>query len=123
MRLTKNFMLSEFDSKDGSPMPEEVKENVIRLADALQVIRDHIGRPIVINSGYRSPAHNEAVGGAINSTHLTGIGGDIRVQGMAPVRLADEIEELIKAGKIPSGGLKAYTTWVHYDIRGTNARW
>lgn len=123
MKLTNNFHLSEFDSKDGSPMPEEVKANVIRLAAALQVVRDSIKVPIIINSGYRSPAHNEAVGGAPRSTHITGMGADIRARGMSPGHLFDRIEQLIKENKIPKGGLKAYRTWVHYDIRGINARW
>ena len=123
MQLTNNFNLGEFNSKDGSPMPEEVQTNVIRLANALQVIRDSINLPIVINSGYRSPAHNEAVGGAPRSTHITAMGADIRALGMAPTNLAGRIEQLIKEGEIPKGGLKAYLSWVHYDIRGVNARW
>ena len=123
MKLTPNFNLNEFQSRDGSPMPENVKQNVIELAKALQVIRDHLGQPITITSGYRSPAHNKKVGGAPKSTHVSGKGADFRVRDITPADLAAEIEKLIEGGRIPQGGLKAYRTWVHYDIRGKRARW
>lgn len=123
MRLTANFTLAEFNSKDGAVMPNNVRANVQRLANALQVIREEIGRPITITSGYRSPNHNRAVGGAANSTHLTGLGADFQVQGMTPQEVVVIIERLITQGRIPQGGLKAYTSWVHYDIRGARVRW
>ena len=123
MKLTDNFNLSEFRSRDGADFPEHVITKIQRLANALQVIRDEVKVPITITSGYRSPAHNRAVRGAENSTHITGLGADFRVSGMSPVAVAAIIERLIGEGKIPQGGLKAYSTWVHYDIRGTRARW
>jgi len=123
MKLTENFNLSEFASKDGAEFPPEIIENLRRFAAALQVIRDTVKAPISITSGYRSPAHNRAVGGASNSTHMQGIAADFKVQGMAPIVVAAIVERLIAEGKIPQGGLKAYPSWVHYDIRGTKARW
>ena len=53
--MTKNFKLKEFECNDGSKMPLEVYENVIKLANQLQFLRDYTGRPISINSAYRSP--------------------------------------------------------------------
>lgn len=123
MRLTKNFDLREFQSRDGAPMPIEVLENITKLAQALQVIREHVGQPITITSGYRSPDHNRRVGGAPRSTHVSGKGADFRARDITPKDLAAEIEKLVEEGRIPLGGLKAYKTWVHYDIRGTRARW
>lgn len=123
MKLTKNFSKSEFDSKDGSPMPLEVLQNIQELANNLQVIRDYINRPIKINSGYRSPSHNKAVGGVKNSQHVIGMAGDLVVSNMSTVNLAITIEYLIKEGKISEGGIGIYNTFVHYDIRGTRARW
>jgi uncharacterized protein YcbK (DUF882 family) len=123
MKLTTNFNLSEFNSKCGRPMPENVRVNIQRLANALQVIRDEVKKPITITSGYRSPEHNRAVKGASNSFHLTGIACDFKVSGMTPKQVATTIEKLIEQGKIPQGGLKAYSSWIHYDIRGTKARW
>jgi len=54
MKITNNFSLSEFDSKDGAKMPEDVKRNVIELANNLQVIRNECECAIHINSAYRS---------------------------------------------------------------------
>ena len=123
MILTKNFNKSEFDSKDGAEMPDEVLQNVKELATNLQVLRDEFKAPIKINSGYRSPSHNARVGGAKRSQHLLGTAGDIVVIGHTPQEVAIVIEELIRAGKMKQGGLKAYNLFTHYDIRGTRARW
>lgn len=122
MKLTANFNLEEFRSKDGAAFPITVVDNIKKLAAALQAIRDEINIPIRITSGYRSPEHNRSIGGATNSTHLRGLGADI-ASSMPPAKLAAVIEKMIAEGKIPAGGLKAYSGWVHYDIRGTNARW
>jgi uncharacterized protein YcbK (DUF882 family) len=123
MKLTANFNLSEFQCKSGAPMPSNVVTRVQELANNLQVLRDELGASISINSGYRSPAHNAAIGGATASRHVVGDGADIRVRGFTPRQVAAKIEELIAAGKMKQGGLKAYSTWVHYDCRGVRARW
>ena len=123
MKLSTNFSISEFQSKDGSETPPMVILNLRKLAKNIQVLRDYIGKPIKINSGYRSPQHNAKIGGAKNSQHLTGKAVDIRVDGMTPKQLFDIIETLQNKGKMDIGGLKAYNSFVHYDIRGHFARW
>ena len=123
MELTKNFSKKEFDSKDGSKMPDSILVNIMKLACNLQRLRDVIGKPILINSGYRSPSHNAKVGGSPNSQHLTGKAADIRVSGMNTGELAMEINKLITAGEMMQGGLGIYDTFVHYDIRKKKARW
>ena len=123
MQLTNNFNLNEFRSKDGSEFPDDVLVNIRFLAEALQIIRDEVNRPIRITSGYRSPQHNKNIKGALNSTHLKGIAADFRVIDMFPSKVVEIIEEMIDKGLIPQGGLKAYSSWIHYDIRGTKARW
>jgi len=123
MKLSTNFSISEFQSKDGSETPPMVILNLRKLAKNIQVLRDYIGKPIKINSGYRSPQHNAKIGGAKNSQHLTGKAVDIRVDGMTPKQLFDIIETLQNKGKMDIGGLKAYNSFVHYDIRGNFARW
>jgi uncharacterized protein YcbK (DUF882 family) len=123
MKLTANFNLSEFKSKDGADFPPQVISNIESLAKALQIIRNELRAAITITSGYRSPDHNRKQGGAQNSTHVRGLAADFKVDGMPPNAVAAIIERLISEGKIPQGGLKAYKTWVHYDIRGTRARW
>lgn len=123
MQLTKNFKKEEFDSKDGTPMPASVLINIKKLTKNLQVLRDHFGLPIIINSGYRSPSHNRKVGGAVASQHLYGRAADIRIPGKTPRQIFAAIEALQRAGKMEIGGLHAYATFVHYDIRGRKARW
>lgn len=123
MQLTKNFKLSEFDCKDGTPVPDILLPNVKELADNLQKLRDAIGKPIHINSAFRTVAYNEKIGGASKSQHLLGKAADIVVKDMTPKEVADKIEELIKAGKMKQGGLGRYKNFTHYDIRGNKARW
>lgn len=132
MKLSKNFSLSEFESKDGQPMPPEIFKNVALLARNLQILRDFIGQPIKINSGYRSPAHNKKIGGAhkiVNgqrietSQHVKGKAADIVVKGHKPELVAEIVMELIKNGRMTQGGVGVYNSFLHYDIRGTAARW
>lgn len=122
-KLSKSFSIEEFNSKDGAEMPPDVLENIKKLAKNLQVIRDEIGKPIKINSAYRSPAHNKAVGGVKNSMHVKGKAADIVVTGVTPTQLAAVIFKLIEQKKISQGGVGIYPNFVHYDIRGTKARW
>src|SRR5690606_22379330 len=122
MKITANFNLSEFDSKDGQPMTADILINVRRLARNLQVLRDELKAPITINSGYRSPAHNKKVGGATASTHLTGEGADIVVKGFSPAEVYNTIERLQDEGKMEQGGLHAYATFTQYDIGHNNRR-
>lgn len=122
-QLTKNFFISEFQSKDGAKMPLDVAKNIQELALNLQVLRDYLQKPIEITSGYRSPAHNTKIGGAKNSQHIYGRAADIKVQNTSPLAVKKAIETLIDAGKMKQGGIGIYPTWVHYDTRGTKARW
>jgi uncharacterized protein YcbK (DUF882 family) len=117
------FKISEFDSKDGADMPSDVKMNVIELIDNLNVLRQELGSPLFVNSGYRSPEHNKSIGGSLNSQHLTGKAADIRSNEYTPKQIKEKIEELIKVGKMKQGGLGLYSTFCHYDIREKKARW
>lgn len=123
MELTENFNLSEFKCKCGCAFPELLLLNVIELADNLQVIRDEINLPISVNSGYRCKPHNKKIGGKVKSMHLLAKAADIRVKGLTPLELRNIIKKLMNEGKIKKGGLKAYSTFVHYDIRGIYTTW
>lgn len=121
--LTRNFNLSEFRCKDGAPVPDKYYTNVQKLAENLQKIRDIIDEPLVIVSGYRTPEHNRTCGGAKHSQHLTASAADIRCS-LSPDELRQVILDLIESGEIMQGGVGIYDDWtVHYDIRGTKARW
>lgn len=86
MRLTKNFTLEELCASDTAKRmgidnkPSAVAESNLLLVarNILQPLRDAYGKSIVINSGYRCPALNKAVGGASTSQHLKGEAVDIR---------------------------------------------
>ena len=123
MQLTKNFKLEEFTCHDGTPVPAEYLPNVQELANNLQVLRDLLGKPVVVLSGYRTPDYNGSHGGALHSQHMLAKASDIQVKGMTPKQLHDRIEALIAAGKMKQGGLGLYPAFVHYDVRGTAARW
>lgn len=124
MKLTENFTREEFDCKDGTKVPEQYMSNVQEVANNLQVLRDHINEPIMVTgSGYRTPTHNKKVGGAKLSQHLTASGADINARNYSPKQLAQVIENLIDQGIMKQGGIGVYPGFVHYDIRGTKARW
>lgn len=121
---TDHFKMAEFDCNDGTPVPEQYKGNVYKLMQQLEVIRTALGNtPIRINSGYRSPSHNAAVGGVSNSQHLVGKAADITTGVHTPSQIKSTIESLISQRKIMEGGVGIYPTFVHYDIRGVRARW
>lgn len=123
-KLSKNFDWIEFQSKDGAPMPDFVKENIKKLVKNLEMIRAAAGgAPMRINSGYRSPAHNVAIGGAKDSFHMKGMAADFTIRGLSIPETVLLIERLIAQGKISKGGLGTYKTFVHYDIQGKNRRW
>lgn len=141
MILTQNFKLSEFDCHDGTPVPLDKVDNIKRLAENLQIIRDAIydslsntsGVPFTdqyknqnsqlkIVSGYRTPAWNKKVGGVASSMHKEGKASDLWNKCLTPRQLHALIEKLIKQGKILDGGLSLYPTFVHYDI-GKVRRW
>lgn len=124
MTLTENFSFDEFACRSGAKFSSEAIENILVLAQQLEVIREAAGGvSIKVNSGYRSPAHNKKIGGAKNSQHTKGKAADIVISGMKPSETADLIERLIDEGKILEGGVGRYARFTHYDIRGVKARW
>ena len=81
-QLSPAFKVREFRCRDGSDVVM-IDESLVVL---LQCIREHFGKPITITSGYRTAAHNAAVGGAKSSQHLLGRAADIQVQGASASR-------------------------------------
>lgn len=123
MNLTPHFTLAEFRCKDGTDVPEALRLNVAQLADNLQALRDALGKPLRIVSGYRTPDYNAKCGGAKSSLHLTAQAADVSCAGVSSAELYALILRLIREGVIKQGGVGAYDNWVHYDIRGRAARW
>lgn len=114
-QLSKHFHEREFRCKGtGTLPPKGMDPNLIR---ALEAIRTHYGRPVTITSGYRSPSHNAAVGGASNSQHVLGTAADFVVQGVSPA----EVFKLLDPTH--PGGLGRYSNFTHIDVRPNRARW
>tara|TARA_R110002050_G_scaffold18260_12_gene53485 strand:- start:5131 stop:5541 length:411 start_codon:yes stop_codon:yes gene_type:complete len=122
-KLTKNFDLSEFECNDHSWMPDHVYNNVIKAANNLQKLRDLYKRPINITSAYRSKKYNKKIGGVSNSTHTLGLAIDIQIKGIDYKNLYNHINTLIFDGLLLEGGVGLYDNFIHYDIRGSRARW
>lgn len=91
VQLSKNFRLGEFQCKCGK-CPKVLVDT--DLVDILQQIRNHFGKPVNINSGYRCAEHNAKVGGDPNSSHMQGMAADIRVEGIAPREVAKFAERI-----------------------------
>ena len=119
--MTKNFSRSEFACKGGASCCGGAAPISDSLVAALQMLRDTVGQPLTVNSGFRCPKHNARVGGAKSSQHLLGKAADIAVPpGWTAQRLADVAEDTIEA--FQRGGIIMYDTFVHFDVRGWNYR-
>lgn len=107
--LSRSFRAKEFACKDGTD-PLFVDSELVQV---LQAIRDHFGAPVVITSGYRTAAHNRAVGGAVYSQHQYGRAADIRVSGVPVEQLAAYAETLLPGtGGIGRYPAKALSMWM-----------
>jgi zinc D-Ala-D-Ala carboxypeptidase len=102
MKLTENFSLAELTRSeaatrkgvDNTPTPEAI-ENLRALCEkVLQPLRDAMGQPMRVNSAYRGPAANTAVGGSKTSQHMSGEAADIEFDGVDNKLLAKKIVEL-----------------------------
>ena len=114
-RVSENFKVKEFKCKDGSDVVFICPE----LVTILQKIRHHFGKPVHINSGYRTPTYNKKVGGATHSQHLYGMACDIRVSGVRPCDVSEYLETLMNGW----GGIGTYDNFVHVDVRSKMSRW
>lgn len=118
--LSANFSLSEFEC--GCGCCPEVKASFL-LWGGLQSLRDIVGVPIHINSGFRCPAHNKKEGGYEFSEHLKGLAADIVIEGFSSVEMF-VVAEQIRAFR--EGGMGVYPEkgHLHVDVRQTKrARW
>lgn len=113
-KVAKNFVVSEFASKDRSRV---VIINPM-LPEYLQKARDHFERPLIITSGYRTIAHNIKVGGVSNSQHVFGNAADVYIPSVPVLELYNYLCEI--AGD--SCGIGIYDTFVHFDVRPVKAR-
>jgi len=114
MQLTANFSLAELTvtGRNLPNVPNEVEiVNLRQLAQKiLQPLRDAIGKPVRVNSAFRSEAVNRAVGGTATSQHSLGQAADIHVPGMPSVELARTI---VRLGLPFDQVIEEFGRWVH----------
>lgn len=109
MNVGKHFKVKEFACKDGSKAVFIDKY----LVDILDILREKIGKPVIITSGYRTPEWNAKCGGAKYSYHIRGMAADIRVDGMSAKQIANKLNAIIPE----ECGIIVYESWVHFDVR------
>jgi hypothetical protein len=99
MQLSKNFKLSEMTRSEAAarlgvantPTPDALENLKALCSNVLQPLRDSMGKPMRVNSGYRGPQVNRAVGGSSTSQHCKGEAADIEVDGFDNKKLAELI--------------------------------
>ena len=121
MNLSENFTLKELivseiaerHGWDNSPNDFELA-NLTRLADFLEMVKTALGgKPVMVNSAFRSKAVNDAVGSKDTSQHRLGCAADIRVPGMAP----DAVCRALIAAQLPYDQLiREFDAWTHISI-------
>jgi len=133
MNLTANFSLHEMTKSETAlrkGMPNEPTEadiaNLKLLTEkVLQPLRDHYGVGIKVNSGYRSPDVNAAVGGSRTSDHCKGQAADIEIAGIPNATLAQYIKDSLQYTQLI---LEFYTPgipdsgWVHVSYDSNNLK-
>lgn len=90
--------------------------------DKLQYLRDKLGKPLILTSAYRSPAHNQRVGGAKNSRHMQGDAFDVRMDNHDP----HEFEAAARAAGFTGFGYYPKSGFMHIDTgpaRSWGAPW
>ncbi|WP_298061923.1 D-Ala-D-Ala carboxypeptidase family metallohydrolase [uncultured Rikenella sp.] len=105
---------------DNTPSPEIRERLRMLIEDLLDPVREGWGQAIAVNSGYRCPALNAAVGGVPTSQHLKGEAADLNAGEPRKNRmLFDKIVEMQKAEKIAFDQLidEAHYRWVHISYR------
>lgn len=133
MNLSANFTLKELTKSDTATRlgldntPDDVAlENLKTLCEkVLQPVRDHFGKSVTVNSGYRSPESNAAVGGSKTSDHCKGQAADIEIMGVANPDLAQWIMDNLEYTQLI---LEFYTQgqpnsgWVHVSYDPNNLK-
>lgn len=110
---------------DNTPTREVEKNLNLLIENILDPLREQYGKPIYVNSGYRCPSLNKAVGGVSTSQHVTGQAVDIRAN---PIEENKNLFELIKSMNLPFNqliwekGSDQYPDWIHISFVNGNTK-
>ena len=118
MNLTKNFTLAEMTKSETAlrfgmgnhPGDTELENLKILCEKVLQPVRDHYGKGVKVNSGYRHPLVNSKVGGSPRSEHCKGMAADIEIPGLPNADLAEWIRDNLDYTQLI---LDYYTPGIH----------
>jgi len=133
MNLSANFTLKELTKSDtatrlgldNSPDEAVIESLKLLCENVLQPVRDHFGKSVTVNSGFRSPATNQATGGSLTSDHCKGQAADIEIAGIANADLAQWIMDNCDYTQLI---LEFYTQgipdsgWVHVSYDPSNLK-
>ncbi|MEC4561265.1 D-Ala-D-Ala carboxypeptidase family metallohydrolase [Pseudomonas inefficax] len=120
MLISPHFTLDEMtvsqlaarEGLDNNP-PAEARANLQLLCNSLEQVRALFGAPVIVSSGYRSPAVNQRIGGARTSKHLQGLAADFTVFGVSPREVVRRVSE----SAIPFDQLiLEFDNWVHLAV-------
>ena len=118
MNLTEHFTLEELTHTDhrefdNTPNADQIN-NLERVAELLEKVKKMLGgKPIMVNSAFRSLQVNAAVGSKPTSQHCLGCAADIRVPGMTP----DEVVKAIRASDLQYDQLiREFDSWTHISV-------
>lgn len=120
MNLTPHFSLEELIASDFATRrgivnnpPNDVLPNLVRLAQMLEQVRALLGMPMIINSGYRAPTLNRAIGGSAVSAHCDGRAADF----IAPAYgLPITVARCVERSQLAFDQLIYEGAWVHISI-------
>lgn len=129
MQLSKHFTLEEMilsqtavrHNLDNNPDPAVINNLKALCENVLEPLREAAGTSIHVNSGYRSPLVNRAVGGVASSQHCYGQAADITIPGM-PI---SKVIALVRSLKLPVDQcIDEFNSWTHLSYRsdGKNRR-
>jgi hypothetical protein len=133
MNLSKNFTLNELTKSetatrldiDNTPNEEQIESLRLLCENILQPVREHYGKGVKVNSAYRSPESNAAVGGSKTSDHCKGMAADIEIPGVPNAELAQWIMDNLEYTQLI---LEFYTSgipdsgWVHVSYDPNNLK-
>ena len=118
MNLTEHFTLEELTTTshrqfDNTPNADEIA-NLTRLAEFLERVKAKLGgKPVMINSGFRSKQVNDAVGSKDTSQHRIGCAADFRVPGMTPNEV---VQTLVDSGLPYDQIIREFDSWTHISV-------
>ena len=118
MNLSPHFTLEELtttDHREFDNTPNETeRENLVRLAGLLELVKVALGgKPVMVNSAFRSKQVNDAVGSKDTSQHRVGCAADIRVPGMTPDQV---VKAIMAAGLAYEQLIREFDRWTHISI-------